>query len=123
MSQTLFDATFLELSSQSAWNCAPVEMNSILLWLKFFRTEDSTNKRIGTLKCYIYLQTNRSGRDEMGIDQAPRCDFESGGAKISKWGSMSDGTLKLNSHWTRHGAARHDADLIWFESRDCIAHA
>ena len=31
--------------------------------------------------------------------------------------------LKLNSHWTRHGAARHDADLIWFESRDCYAHA
>ena len=26
--------------------------------------------------------------------QAPRCDFESGGAKISKWGSMSDGTLR-----------------------------
>ena len=27
--------------------------------------------------------------------QAPRCDFESGGGvKISKWGSMSDGTLR-----------------------------
>ena len=26
--------------------------------------------------------------------QAPRCDFESGGAKISKWGNMSDGTLR-----------------------------
>ena len=26
--------------------------------------------------------------------------------------------LKLKSHWTRRGAARHDADLIWFESHD-----
>ena len=27
-------------------------------------------------------------------------------------------SLKLKSHWTRRGAARHDADLIWFESHD-----
>ena len=24
------------------------------------------------------------------------------------------GAVKLNSHWPRHGAARHDADQIWF---------
>ena len=26
--------------------------------------------------------------------------------------------VKLKSHWARRGAARHDADLIWFESHD-----
>ena len=43
------------------------------------------------------LETRWSGHRDCAYainSQAPRCDFESGGAKISKWGSMSDGTLR-----------------------------
>ena len=42
----------------------------------------------------MYKDLNCEEKHLKYILQAPRCDFESGGAKISKWGSMSDGTLR-----------------------------